>query len=295
VSKHSDRDDGLDPPKFAWHDESPYLGSKSGLRWGNAVRYAFISYFREDKGAVDKFVKRLERAGVSCWIDRRGLEIGHEWKAMIRRKIFDADAFVLFISKQYERKHQSFLREELKIACERLAQLDRTVTWIYPVSLDGEPIPSLPISSGHSLSNYQAIFANRGLDKAANQLGERVSSFLRDPKLNQARMTIKAVGLGFKTPLLIDGKVIGVEVPENGRIDLAISPGEHELQLSRTHVTYLPGGGGNPVSLEYHSNKLRVKIRARDNLQLVARQSRRTGLLWMNKETPENMVLEQLR
>lgn len=259
------------------------------------MNYAFISYFREDKGTIDKFVKRLERVGVSCWIDRRGLEIGHEWKGMIRHKIFDAGAFVLFLSKQYARKPQSFLHEELKIACERLAGLDRTVTWIYPVSLDGTRIPNLPIGSGRGLSDYQSIDARRGLEGAASQLAERVSNFFSDPKLNQASLTIKAVGLDFRTPILVDGNATGVLVPENGQIDLAISPGEHEVQLSLTYTVHVPNGYGATLSRDYCSNKLRVKVGARDNLQLVARQSRRTGLFWANKETPENVVLEQLR
>lgn len=257
------------------------------------MSYAFISYFREDKGTVEKFLKAFDRAGVPYWIDRRGLEIGHEWRQMIRSKIFDAGAFVLFLSKQYSRKPHSFVHEELKIACERLAELGRTVTWVYPVSLDGEAIPQLRVDATRTLADYQGISAKHGLDRTAKDLSERVKSFLRDPTLNKARLGIRCMKLRHAPNLYVDGKDTGIQLPEDGRIEIEVAPGNRNIHL--VAFFEVMNQAGRTHRMAYSSNALSLGLQARQSVPLLARPSKRKGFLWIDSENGVDIVLEHMK
>ena len=58
----------------------------------------FISYSRSDQQFADRLVAALEGRGVKCLIDRRDLEYGEKWQAVLRDFIRQADTVVYIVS-----------------------------------------------------------------------------------------------------------------------------------------------------------------------------------------------------
>jgi hypothetical protein len=61
-------------------------------------RRIFVSYSRDDIGAIDELVRHLEAAGNDVWIDRR-IGGGHDWWNTILAEIRGRDLFVVAVSK----------------------------------------------------------------------------------------------------------------------------------------------------------------------------------------------------
>ena len=62
------------------------------------MSHVFVSYSRKDSETVANIVARLERDGLSVWLDREDIRGGELWRETIVKAIDNAYAFVLMLS-----------------------------------------------------------------------------------------------------------------------------------------------------------------------------------------------------
>ncbi|PAW65931.1 MAG: hypothetical protein B9S34_09365 [Opitutia bacterium Tous-C1TDCM] len=100
----------------------------------NAV---FISYAREDLGAVQKLKAALDAAGVTTWFDMDRLESGDDYDRKIRQNIARCAYFVPVVSATTQRRHEGYFRREWSYAVDRARNIAEGAVFILPVCIDG--------------------------------------------------------------------------------------------------------------------------------------------------------------
>ncbi len=99
----------------------------------NAV---FISYAREDLGAVQQIKAGLESAGVTTWFDIDRLEVGDDYDRKIQRNIARCSYFIPIISSNTQRRLEGYFRREWSYAMDRVRNMADGALFILPVSID---------------------------------------------------------------------------------------------------------------------------------------------------------------
>lgn len=99
----------------------------------NAV---FISYAREDLGAVQRMKAGLEAAGVPTWFDIDRLDGGDDYDHKIQRNIARCSYFIPVISANTQRRHEAYFRREWGYALDRARNMADGALFILPVALD---------------------------------------------------------------------------------------------------------------------------------------------------------------
>ena len=90
---------------------SAYLGFRPTK---NSVYY-FVSYNSEDAERVGEITKAMSYSGINLWYDY-GIEYGDSWETTIAERIQNAQAVILFFTKDILKKSQSYVQKEYKIA-----------------------------------------------------------------------------------------------------------------------------------------------------------------------------------
>lgn len=82
------------------------------------IKYdVFISYSRKDKKSVIELCEELSRAGISYWLDKRGISSGDEFKSVIVKAIEESAVFI-FISSTHSNESE-WTPKEIGIAVAR--------------------------------------------------------------------------------------------------------------------------------------------------------------------------------
>jgi len=99
----------------------------------NAV---FISYAREDLGAVQQIKAGLEAAGITTWFDIDRLEVGDHYDHKIQRNVARCSYFIPVVSATTQRRHEGYFRREWSYAMDRARNMADGALFILPVSID---------------------------------------------------------------------------------------------------------------------------------------------------------------
>jgi hypothetical protein len=99
----------------------------------NAV---FISYAREDLGAVQQIKSGLEAAGVTTWFDIDRLEVGDDYDRKIQRNIARCSYFIPVVSANTQSRLEGYFRREWSYAMDRVRNMADGALFILPVSID---------------------------------------------------------------------------------------------------------------------------------------------------------------
>jgi hypothetical protein len=100
----------------------------------NAV---FISYAREDLGAVQLIKAGLEAAGITTWFDIDRLEVGDDYDRKIQRNIARCSYFIPVVSAATQRRLEGYFRREWSYAIDRVRNMADGALFILPVAIDG--------------------------------------------------------------------------------------------------------------------------------------------------------------
>ncbi len=151
------------------------LGSSAEGEYTSAgVKYAFISYVRENQKDVDDLCTALRAAGINVWLDREQIEPGTPWKKAIRNAIQRGSWFIAFFSRESLARPRSHVNEELALAVEELRLRQRGQPWFISVLLSVSEPPQLDIGYGETLADLQWVDLTRdreaGIQKLVNAL-----------------------------------------------------------------------------------------------------------------------------
>jgi TolB-like protein/Flp pilus assembly protein TadD len=103
----------------------------------------FISYSRKDSEHAEQLAELLVSAGLTCWIDKRGIEAATSWSGEITKAITECMAFVVMLSPNSVAS--SNVRKEVSLASERQKKI---------LPLDLEPV-ELPDDLAYHLAGIQ--------------------------------------------------------------------------------------------------------------------------------------------
>jgi hypothetical protein len=96
----------------------------------------FISYAREDLGAVQQLKAGLEAEGLMVWFDFDRLEAGEAFDRKIRRNIQSSSLFVAVLSQNAAQRHEGYFRREWRYALDRDMNISHDKPFIIPVVVD---------------------------------------------------------------------------------------------------------------------------------------------------------------
>jgi hypothetical protein len=96
----------------------------------------FISYAREDLGAVQRLKAGLDAAGLTTWFDLDRLESGDDYDRKIRANIARCSFFVPVVSAATQRRHEAYFRREWSYAVDRVRNMADGAVFILPVLID---------------------------------------------------------------------------------------------------------------------------------------------------------------
>src|SRR5688500_3898325 len=103
----------------------------------------FISYSRKDSEQALQLTELLSSAGLSCWIDQRGIEAAASWSKEIVSAIDGCKVFVVLLSTSSIDSHNVI--KEVSLASEKRKK-------ILPLELD---VVSLPEELQYQLAGIQ--------------------------------------------------------------------------------------------------------------------------------------------
>ena len=96
----------------------------------------FVSYARDDLGAVQKLKAGLDAAGIEAWFDMERLEGGDDYDRMIHRNIARCSYFIPVVSAATERRLEGYFRREWSYAIDRTRNIAEGAVFILPVCID---------------------------------------------------------------------------------------------------------------------------------------------------------------
>lgn len=134
------------------------------------AKHVFVSYVREDAGAVDGLCEVLDAAQIPFWRDRSALGPGDAWKAKIRQAIQEGSlVFLACFSERSRAREKSYMNEELTLAIDEFRKLPPGRTWLIPVRFDDGEVPDWDRGAGRVLRdiNYLDLFGSDHMANAA--------------------------------------------------------------------------------------------------------------------------------
>jgi len=134
----------------------------------------FISYSRKDTAVVDKIYQTLTADGLTCFIDRTGIDGGADFPIVITQGILDSRLLLFIASKNsYD---SDFTKKELTFAV-----TNKGSSFIFPLIIDGTPLPK---SLEFLLSdiNWRSLSSSYSIEK---ELLAEVRKRLANPRAGQ--------------------------------------------------------------------------------------------------------------
>lgn len=127
----------------------------------------FLIHAHADKEAVHKLFQRMQKKGITVWLDSERLKPGQDWQNEIRNALLKCDAVVVCLSRAFDQK-QGYRHEELKLALEKADLLPDDEVFIIPARLEECEVPE----ALHHLHRVD-LFKAGGFGKLMRALLER--------------------------------------------------------------------------------------------------------------------------
>jgi hypothetical protein len=138
----------------------------------NAV---FISYAREDLGAVQQIKAGLEAAGITTWFDIDRLEAGDDYDRKIQRNIARCSYFIPVVSAATQRRLEGYFRREWSYAIDRMRNMADGALFVLPVSIDATTAAQALVPD-----KFKALhFSHLAGGQVSAEFAQRVLDFMR--------------------------------------------------------------------------------------------------------------------
>ena len=138
----------------------------------NAV---FVSYAREDLGAVQKLKAGLDAAGVTTWFDLERLESGDDYDRKIQRNIARCSYFIPVISASTERRLEAYFRREWSYALDRARNIAEGALFILPVCIDDTDAGAAQVPERFKALHFTRLPGGETTPEFARRLQELLS------------------------------------------------------------------------------------------------------------------------
>ena len=148
------------------------------------MEHVFISYIHENTEDVDRLYQELISHGIKVWLDRNDIKPGSRWKDAVRKAIREGTFFIACFSKEYNKRNDTYMNEELTIAIEELRQRPTDRVWFIPVQLNKCKIPDRNIGGGETLNDLQHVKLYQNWDVGIQRILKVIQPESPDPTIN---------------------------------------------------------------------------------------------------------------
>ncbi len=135
----------------------------------NAV---FISYAREDLGAVQQIKAGLEAAGITTWFDIDRLEGGDDYDRKIQRSVARCSYFMPVVSATTQRRLEGYFHREWSYAMDRARNMADGALFILPVSIDDTTATEARVPEKFKALHFTQLPGGRVSPEFAQRLGD---------------------------------------------------------------------------------------------------------------------------
>ena len=149
----------------------------------------FVSYIRENMERVDGIYHALTSRGIKVWLDRNDIYPGVRWKQAIRQAIQAGSFFIACFSKEYNKRSETYMNEELIVAIEVLRRRSTDKVWFIPVILNECDIPERDIGGGETFKDLQWTNLHKEWDAGIQQILKVIS-----PEASEAETYLRDAG-----------------------------------------------------------------------------------------------------
>ncbi len=163
-----------DPSVTAGNPEAPDAGVQRSLR-------VFLSHASEDKPKVREINRRLQSAGIDCWLDEECLLPGQDWQLEIRKAVRAADVVLVCLSNKSVNK-AGYVQKELKFALDVAEKQPEGAIFLIPVKLEACTAPE---RLGHV--QWVNLYEENGWERLLRALHKRAEDLNRQGAHKEAR------------------------------------------------------------------------------------------------------------
>lgn len=164
----------LHPPSEAAGRPNAITGAHSPIEMPSGA--VFISYASEDTERAAELKTLLESRGLDVWLDRGRLEAGDDYDLQIRRHIGRCSLFLPLVSRHTEARMEGYFRREWHYAVDRAQNMDASVPFILPVTMDPVPVDQAHVPE-YFRSRHWTRWGDQGLPE---EFLERLVALVRD-------------------------------------------------------------------------------------------------------------------
>jgi YVTN family beta-propeller protein len=127
----------------------------------------FLCHSSQDKDAVRKFHKQLQRDGFTPWLDEENILPGQDWDREIRQAVRAADLVIVCLSPR-SISRQGYVHKEIKLALDMADEKPEGAIFVVPVKLEECEVPD-------RLRRWQWVnlFDNNGYERLVRTFQER--------------------------------------------------------------------------------------------------------------------------
>ena len=120
---------------------------------GSSHLRVFLCHASEDKAAVRKLYKALQRDGCSPWLDEESLVAGQKWQDEIPKAVGATDVVLVCLSNHSTAK-DGYIQREIALALDEVAKKPNGSIFLIPVLLEKCLIPER-LGSWHSVNYFE--------------------------------------------------------------------------------------------------------------------------------------------
>lgn len=140
----------------------------------NNQKKVFISYVRNNTDKIDLVCKSFQENNIGYWRDRDQIEPGTLWKVAIKDAINKGAYFLACFSKEYQKKTETYMNEEILVAIDILRKKSFNSGWFIPIKLSECEIPAYNIGAGNTLQDIYYLNFYDDWDIKMNRLIDRI-------------------------------------------------------------------------------------------------------------------------
>ena len=226
------------------------------------MQHVFISYVSENWTEVKKVYDVLKSHDLEVWIDRNDIKPGSRWKDAIRKAIRDGTFFIACFSKEYNKRNDTYMNEELTIAIEELRQRPTDRVWFIPVQLNKCKIPDRNIGAGETLHDLQHVKLYKDWDDGIQRIIEVIQSESPEPtrgeKASDEREINQSARTEFTKGLACQNSITETTPPEerSEKVQEAFYHYSKALEIEPNYVDALNARGGIYVFMDKHEDAI---------------------------------------
>ncbi|TFH42292.1 MAG: TIR domain-containing protein [ANME-2 cluster archaeon] len=118
-----------------------------------STKKVFVLYVKDNCNEINKICDEFRSNNIEYWLDRDDIVPGKIWEKAIKDAIKNGAYFLACFSREYEKRNETYMNEEILVDIEVLRSKPHNSGWMIPIKLSKCDIPDIDIGAGNSLQD----------------------------------------------------------------------------------------------------------------------------------------------